>query len=1032
MMQLGYLDRQNPKNAMSRTTLRTPTQSIFSIEGLAVALLSLVLTSATAVGQNTHTGVIIGRVFNPATGEYVRNAEVRLEGTDRTTNTEADGSFRIGNLPPGPNSLSVSYTGYLTVRETVTVGPGGTAVCEIKLTSGLLGAGALGATVKLQEFVVAAARQGNAKAIMEQKNSMNITNTIASDVFGDIAEGNVGEFLKNLPGVDLELTQGETRSIRLRGLDPVYNAVTIDGVSLASTDANSRGADARSFSFEQVSLSTIESVEVAKTISADVDANAPAGSINLKSKRAFSREGRRMAFQANLTGFVKELKLGKSYGPTGGDKYYKLRPGGSFEFSDVFARKLGVVLSVSESNLYSESARQTNTYNYTTTASDLRPIVPTQITITNVPRITSKSTVSLTADLKATGNLVLSLTAMYNSLSQLLQVRAANFVTGPRASVVGNDPLTRLTSATTGSVSLGTGVVGKLGVTYSVIPSFEYKRGSFLLEGKLAASDSKSWYNPLEHWDMVRNLATPVESNVLFTAVRSSPTNSDWAIRQTGGIDISTGQGFTAPRVQANDGRATRSQIRSGELAATFNTNVVLPIRWKSGLKCKEDIWDFRAVDQSRLYDYTGPGAGTGAWAPYNSPFAFASDRVDASITSLSGGNVFYPDHVLIGRLFKAHPEYFTPNMTADNYYTAMVDNFKHYEEALTAGFLMGTAKIRRAAVRLGLRWEGTTTTTLDPNPISAAEVLRAGFPVVNGRATTIPGIQYQFLSRPKVERSGSYKRLFPSASFKLDVRENLQLQLGYSTTMRRPSPSDVVGTVIVNEVTSTVSVPNPNLKPEKSENFSGRVAYYFEPVGLFAVNVFQNTVKGLHRGTNLTAAEYGYPGIGSDFSPIDLSNYRFNTTTSSDRQIVMRGMELEYRQSLSFLPWHLKYLTIQANYTRNYARAVMVGMSPRGINAGLSYAYSRLNVYANVNWRLGETPNNAVGNSYTRYDAARAPFDLGAGFRLTNNFSLFLNGRNVRSEPLVTKERVGANQSVSQITEVTGAVWTLGIKGVF
>jgi len=77
---------------------------------------------------------------------------------------------------------------------------------------------------------------------------MNITNSVASDVFGDMAEGNIGDFLRNLPGIDLELTQGEVRNVRLRGLGSEYNAVTIDGVSLASADAN-RGAagDAREF-----------------------------------------------------------------------------------------------------------------------------------------------------------------------------------------------------------------------------------------------------------------------------------------------------------------------------------------------------------------------------------------------------------------------------------------------------------------------------------------------------------------------------------------------------------------------------------------------------------------------------------------------------------------------------------------------------------------------------------------------------------------------------------------------------------------
>lgn len=37
---------------------------------------------------------------------------------------------------------------------------------------------------------------------------MNITSTVASDVFGDMAEGNIDDFLRTLPGIDLELTQG--------------------------------------------------------------------------------------------------------------------------------------------------------------------------------------------------------------------------------------------------------------------------------------------------------------------------------------------------------------------------------------------------------------------------------------------------------------------------------------------------------------------------------------------------------------------------------------------------------------------------------------------------------------------------------------------------------------------------------------------------------------------------------------------------------------------------------------------------------
>ena len=150
--------------------------------------------------------------------------------------------------------------------------------------------------LRLEAFTVAGEREGNAKAIMDQKNSMNITNTVASDAFGDVAEGNAAEFLKNIPGVDLWLVQGEIVNVRLRGLGSEYNSVTIDGVRLASADANKGvAADARAFSFEQVSLNSMDSIEVSKTISADVDANAPAGTINLKTKRAFSRSSSMVA-----------------------------------------------------------------------------------------------------------------------------------------------------------------------------------------------------------------------------------------------------------------------------------------------------------------------------------------------------------------------------------------------------------------------------------------------------------------------------------------------------------------------------------------------------------------------------------------------------------------------------------------------------------------------------------------------------------------------------------------------------------------
>lgn len=55
-----------------------------------------VMSAVSAYAQST--GTIQGRVFNPATQEYVRNAEVRLEGTNRVEVTGSDGSFQFNNV----------------------------------------------------------------------------------------------------------------------------------------------------------------------------------------------------------------------------------------------------------------------------------------------------------------------------------------------------------------------------------------------------------------------------------------------------------------------------------------------------------------------------------------------------------------------------------------------------------------------------------------------------------------------------------------------------------------------------------------------------------------------------------------------------------------------------------------------------------------------------------------------------------------------------------------------------------------------
>ena len=142
----------------------------------------------------------------------------------------------------------------------------------------------------------------------------------------------------------------------------------------------------------------------------------------------------------------------------------------------------------------------------------------------------------------------------------------------------------------------------------------------------------------------------------------------------------------------------------------------------------------------------------------------------------------------------------------------------------------------------------------------------------------------------------------------------------------------------------------------------------------------------------------------------------------------MIRGLELEYSQSLSFLPGALKGLNARLSYTRNYANVITANMSPRGVNAGLSWSFKRLNLYSSTAWR-DYVPLNTTNTSFNRH---RMPVDVGGSFKLTRHTDFFFTGRNIRSEPVITFQKSGSAPAVPTIVEVTGAVWTFGVKGVW
>ena len=533
-------------------------------------VVGLSLGTAHAAGE----GAITGRVFSPASGEYLRNAQIRVDATGQVISSEDGGAYRISPVAAGPVTLVVTYTGFRPITTTVQVPASGTVTKDFELISTMETAVAdPKAPAKLAAFTVSTEREGNAKAIMDQRQSMNITNSVAADIFGDNAEGNLGEFLKHMPGVDVSTAFGEVRTVGLRGLGSEYTAVTVDGLAFSSADPTLQGAvNSRAFTFENVSLGSMDAIEVSKTVSADMDANAPAGTINLRTKRAFERAGRRISWQANLAGHSTALHLRRTLGPDE-RRTYKLRPGGLLEWSDVFFnRRLGIVLSVSESNLYQEANVVTLSFDRTPTAADRRPEVITQFTLNQALRFNERFATTITADFKATDRLVLSFGAIYNWSELWNPQRNIVLTTGPRATVVGADPLMSFTTNAATVLAAGRPTnIAKLGQTTTLLPKFEYKAGRLAIEGKAALSRSYAWYDPMNRQASIVNLGAPSTAGVTWRGERVSVNAYDWKITQTAGPDWSLGY-TNAPAASVNDFRSSRRNSYGGELTATLAT----------------------------------------------------------------------------------------------------------------------------------------------------------------------------------------------------------------------------------------------------------------------------------------------------------------------------------------------------------------------------------------------------------------------------------------------------------------------------
>ncbi len=246
----------------------------------AVVTTALLLLPILAPAQPDDTGGIAGRTLEADTGGLLPGARVRIAGLDLGTVTGRDGAFSLPRVPAGDHTLVASYLGYDDVARPVSVRPGETLTLDLELG---------GEFVTLEGFTVEGIRGGQARALNQQAASPNLVNIISADAIGQFPDANIAEALQRLPGISITRKNetGEGQFVIIRGLESNFNAVTVDGVRLPTTETGVRAVPLDVFT-----ANVAERVQVTKALRPDQDGDAIGGTIDLQTPTAFDETDR--------------------------------------------------------------------------------------------------------------------------------------------------------------------------------------------------------------------------------------------------------------------------------------------------------------------------------------------------------------------------------------------------------------------------------------------------------------------------------------------------------------------------------------------------------------------------------------------------------------------------------------------------------------------------------------------------------------------------------------------------------------------
>jgi TonB-dependent receptor len=873
----------------------------------------LILALITNYPLLAQTATIKSRVLDKTTDEPLIGANVIIEGTSLGAASNIDGRFIITDIPIGKQKLVISYIGYNSITVDLDVKTKDNKEVNYYLEP---------KTLEGETVVVTAQAQGQLSAINQQLTSNTIVNIVARDRIKELPDVNAAETIGRLPGVSIQRYGGEATKIEIRGLNPKYSLITVNGVEVPATSSEDRSVD-----LSLISSNMLDGIVLKKSNTPDMDADVLGGTVDLRLKEAPRN------FQLNVSAQGGYNKLQDYYGN------YNFTASISNRFFD---DQLGVIVNVNTDN-YNRSADKfrDNWRNYNQSIS--------------------------------TGELIL-------REEQVNRKRTgASFLLDyiiPEGKVTANAFFNQLNSKGLNHINQVNTLENGYSTNRHIYQLEDYKSTVNVYTSSLGIHQDFNWIRydvSLSRAGTANN--TPDRRVAEFTQEQSA-LDPDY-LPFTPPIDLV--KFYNIDTIKTNLSALYAYGTRTIENTTSAKLNVAVPFSLgdqlsgylKTGAKVR---WVDRSNNQTQ-YGYSGLQYGSGATNPVfrylNQVFPEWGIQSITEEYGLLNILPFLSNYTRSNFLNGDYPLGLIPN---ENMMLQMIEALKAAPDSLNlwlpysvgtfgydysgferyeAAYLMGVFDIGSFLTFIpGVRWE---------EDFSSYNGQRYR---VNQSGQTAEQPPSEFVRLNKIRKN---KFWLPMVSLIVKPTDWLQIRLAGTRTLARPDYLRYAPISYISGDSKQVTAANYSLKPSRSTNFDAGISIFNNEIGLFSVNAFYKKIEDLI----FYSAIYYRPGITVDpaleIPPSWLAaNPQINAYRNNPDPAQYSGFEIEWQTHFWYLPSVLSGLVLNVNYTHIYSEMKLAYDSLITRQVGTRRYYSL--VPTDIKTRMPDQPAN-IFNITIGYD---------------------------------------------------------------